>query len=449
MDEESHTQRSKRKATSDPSNSSTYPRRNFDHLHCPAITFLCAIGAPLPRRHALAGQGQEAKPCIPCAYKICNFDIARDSEFTRRIPNQRPEQCPRSSSSRTSSGGVGGPDQKDNNEGNHDLDGTMGYQRGMNVLTVGDGDFTFSLAVARLVVVGGSKSSSNNLNRRRGMVVATSYEDSQTLRGVYPDFDNTLNSLKSFGGTSAVVGYNVDATRLDKTLPKELQHVPKNNKGGIKFHRICWNFPCTAIGSGQDGQNDAMEQNKELVRKFVDNALPYLDEECGEIHMAHKTKPPYNQWGLEKVAIEGIGSSQETRSNFRKLEFKGRIAFDKCTLPPYTPRKALDRKSFPCHDACIYIFGWKGKYAVGNVQSIKRKESHITHITIPENKMEASNDKSPDPSSVIPVTDSVIEKVRSTHLRNAKRRATEQNCRKHFPSNDEGDGTRSKRRKKR
>ena len=73
-----------------------------------------------------------------------------------------------------------------------------------------------------------------------------------------------------------------------------------------------------------------MEQNKELVRKFVANALPYLDRDCGEIHMAHKTKPPYNQWGLEKVALEGIiGGLGE---KFGELEYKGRVAFDRYVL---------------------------------------------------------------------------------------------------------------------
>lgn len=129
----------KRKSASpDISSSRTaYPRRNIDQLHCPSITYLCAIGAlPQPINNILAAGQEVTKPCVPCAYKICNFDIALDTDFTKRIPNQRPEQCPRSSSSGASLGG-----------GSYDLDGTMGYRRGMNVLTVGDGDFTFSSAV--------------------------------------------------------------------------------------------------------------------------------------------------------------------------------------------------------------------------------------------------------------------------------------------------------------
>lgn len=278
------------------------------------------------------------------------------------------------------------------------------------------------------------------------MVVATSYESSQTLHKVYPDFENTLESLKSHGEkNNVIIGYNVDATRLNETLPKELQHTP-TNKEGTKFHRITWNFPCTAIGAGKDGQNDAMEENKELVRKFVMGALPYLDEGCGEIHMCHKTKPPYNHWGLEKVALEGIARSKDVRC--KKFEFKGRIVFDKCTLPPYTPRKALDRKSFPCHDACIFVFGWKSEKesGKGRTHDAKVKASHFRHSSIPEHCLAPSNEELPNPSSIISVTESVIEKVRSAHLLNGKGMTKKERNKKHFVSNRRNE-TGNKRRK--
>jgi len=377
----------KRKASSDLQYS-TYPKRNLHKLYCQSITYRCAIGSLPPSTYT---SSSTSKPCVPCAYKICNFDIALDTEFTKIIPNQRPEQCPRSTV------------QYDTTN-NNNISTTMEYKRGMNVLTVGDGDFTFSLAVARLVL-GNNSSKKQKKKKQKGMVIATSYEDYSTLCKVYPDFNNTLVSLKSCSngreeGKNVIIGYNVDATRLNDTLPKE---VSLNNK--VKFHRICWNFPCTAITSGQDGQNDAMEQNKELVRKFVANALPYLHND-GEIHMCHKTKPPYNHWGLEKVALEGI----KTNNNERKFEYKGRIVLDKCTLPPYTPRKALDKKSFPCHDACFYVFGWR-----------RRQEDEATYqssATIPVNgnKQVDSDEEQPDLSSIIKVTEKVVETIRSTHF---------------------------------
>lgn len=217
-----------------------YPRRNLDKLYCQSLTYLCAIGA-LPRRpnnnnnssdvavaddvdapSVATAAATTVTCCVPCAYKICNFDISLDSDFTKRIPNQRPEQCPRSHSSYNA--GDGETDSRD---------GTMGYHRGMNVLTVGDGDFTFSLAVARLVI---GDTNNDCHTTSRGMVVATSYENSDTLRKVYPDFDKTLDSLTCHGENIVTVAYNVDATRLDETLPEHLQ------RGRVKFHRICWNL---------------------------------------------------------------------------------------------------------------------------------------------------------------------------------------------------------------
>jgi 25S rRNA (uracil2634-N3)-methyltransferase len=116
----------------------------------------------------------------------------------------------------------------------------------------------------------------------------------------------------------------------------------------MKFDRICWNFPCTAIANGQDGQNDDMDRNKDLVRKFMNGAIQML--KCqGEIHMCHKTKPPYNQWKLEHAALDSLPEDL--------VRYLGKVVLDRYLLPPYTPRKALDRKSFPCHDACFYMFG--------------------------------------------------------------------------------------------
>ena len=37
--------------------------------------------------------------------------------------------------------------------------------------------------------------------------------------------------------------------------------------------------------------------------------------------------------------------------------YYGRVVFDRYIFPGYVPRKALDKKSFPSHDACTYVFG--------------------------------------------------------------------------------------------
>lgn len=337
----------------DESSSSTvhYPIRNTDDLYAASETISCAMDSG----------------CVPCAYKIGCFDVALDKELCKVCPNQRPEQCPRSPSLPREGGKP---------------DSIMGFRRGMSVLLIGDGDFSFSLAVARILKepkVDGTPPKGGTRNQRRSStVVATSYEKEATLRCVYPDFDETMSEMKSLG---VKVAYEVDATAIERTLPPPLLDSIVGDGGG--FHRICWNFPCTAIARGQDGQNKEMEDNKELVRKFVQSAKPLLSTNGdGEIVMCHKTKPPFNQWHLEQVVMDAQKEVQQTESSRDGtldvdainesaatgapvakplVSYAGRVVLDRFLLPPYTPRKALDRKSFPCHDACFYVFAQEGK----------------------------------------------------------------------------------------
>ena len=348
------------------------PCREHSRLYTSAITYQCAT----------------QNVCIPCAYKICTFDVALDTAFTKMVPNARPESCPRSST--TSAFEYG-------------LDGTMGYQRGMSVLTVGDGDLTFSLAVARILFANSGKDASQQ-HRISSRLVATSYESRDTLIKVYPNIGGTIQELESLGAT---VCYQVDATNIAGTLPEAVLKSPSSKR----FHRITWNFPCSAIGSGQDGQNDAMEFNKQLIRDFVRNSIAseLLDENDGEIHMLHKTKPPFNQWQIESVALGGLDGKGKVAQN--ELEYKGRITFDRCLMPPYVPRKALDKKSFTCHDACTYVFGWKGGW--------KGESGARFGCTIPleDGKNEgAGQEDGRGSEKLLAVTTGMVAKIRQIHL---------------------------------
>lgn len=328
--------------------------------------------------------------CVPCAYKVGLFDVALDKEFCRAVPNQRPEQCPRLLP-------------------NHPKSTLpkilpLGYRPGMSVLTVGDGDFSFSLAIARLLHSFRSKNSNASL------LVATSYETEETLRQVYPNYEETKQELLSFG---VKMRFQVDATRIQDTL----HHDDDNNNDNIssssfiQWDRICWNFPCTAIAKGQDGQNDEMERNKDLVRKFVANATPMLIHSGGEIHICHKTKPPFNQWKLETVALEsqtGPGSAANI------MKYVGRVVLDRALLPPYTPRKALDRKSFPCHDACFYIFV-KSSNNNNNTRHHAGSSDHDTKVT--SSLLQLNQHK--NHTTAIPVTRELIQSIRNTFLSQA------------------------------
>jgi Domain of unknown function (DUF2431) len=316
------------------------PHRDCDRLCASAATVHCAL------HH-----------CIPCAYKIGAFDVALDASFCKVVPNQRPELCPRA---------------KD--QGN--TSPVLGYGQGMKVLTVGDGDFSFSLALARF----GCK------------VVATSYESKETVRKVYSSvhIEDTLAGLESLG---AVIAYGVDATNLKGTLPTALAN--------RTFQRIVWNFPCSAVAKGQDGQNQEMEQNKKLVRDFVNNARIFCND---RIYINHKTKPPFNQWKIDEVVV----SAADT------VRYLGRVVLDRHLFPPYVPRKALDRKSFPCHDACTYIFD-----VIDNRLSTSDQETNqLGALDLPDN----TNVDGMSSSTLIAVTPDLIRALRMRFLQEAPAR---------------------------
>ena len=308
--------------------------------------------------------------CVPCAYKVGAFDVALDTTFCAAVPNQRPEQCRRLGNRKP---------QQSTTSRSH----TTTTTTALRILTVGDGDFSFSLAMAR--------------QGRCYEVVATSYESKATLERVYDDdlFSSTVNGLEQ--DYNATVYYNVDATRLQETLPPSVLFGPAtgaetSNRSKRYFDRIIWNFPCSAVSNGQDGQNEEMDRNKELVRSFVQSALPLLTPVTGQILMHHKTKPPFDQWKLPELVV-----AKKDRNNYVYL---GRIVLDRALFPPYVPRKALDRKSFSCHDACTFVFGL-------------RQEGATTTTTTTEPILLASP---PYPTQLIPVTRELLYSIRRTHL---------------------------------
>jgi 25S rRNA (uracil2634-N3)-methyltransferase len=272
---------------------------------------------------------QSGKACLVCAYKIGCFDVALDTAFTTTVPNARPESCPRlvvqqrqplPRSSRTS---------RDNDEVDDEEEvvspcaswptGAKSSAPPLRILTVGDGDFSYSVALARRLAADGGAATG---------LVATSYESRATLEKVYPRFAAAWQELKDAGAT---VRFGVDATALPAALQRQQP-----------WQVVVWNFPCTAVAAGQDGQNGAMEANKALVRTFCARVR------AQELHVTHKTKPPFDQWGLVDVVTNAASDDPWV--------YRGRIVLDRALWPPYVPRKALDRKSFPCHDACTYVF---------------------------------------------------------------------------------------------
>mmetsp|Transcript_21659 Transcript_21659/g.51158 ORF Transcript_21659/g.51158 Transcript_21659/m.51158 type:complete len:487 (+) Transcript_21659:59-1519(+) len=364
--------------------------------------------------------------CVPCAYKIGGFHSYFDPEFTKQCPNKRPEECPRSGQRRDRLQVV----HQQQHSGIVEEDRIPGFQPGMNVLTIGDGDFSFSLGLARQLC---------SSTEKRSFVVATSYEKESTLRQVYGGaFNQTVEELKSLGVRLA---FEVDATSLAETLlPKsilgdeELVGDDIRKKPSRKFHRICWNFPCTAIAEGQDGQNQQMQDNQRLIRGFVQSARPLSGQISGEIHICHKTKPPYNQWKLEEQVELGLTEQDDNEIQKQQaltssskvllpdLRYEGRIVLDRFLIKPYTPRKALDRKSFPCHDACFYVFAavvnGNEKNNLGTTTNAHERSevSFLPTVSVEQDGDDGDDESNTASQSLVRVDNELIRSIREHHL---------------------------------
>ncbi|GER52716.1 hypothetical protein STAS_30191 [Striga asiatica] len=144
------------------------------------------------------------------------------------------------------------------------------------ILLVGEGDFSFSRALAMAF------GSATN-------IVATSFDTHDTLMTNYKNAYANLAILETMGATLI---HGVDATQM-RTHP-HLQF--------LKFHRIIYNFPHAGF-HGKEDNPELIQLHRNLVHGFLTNASTMLCQE-GEIHITHKTTTPFNFWKIEDLALK-------------------------------------------------------------------------------------------------------------------------------------------------
>ncbi|KAL6656209.1 hypothetical protein ACP70R_007035 [Stipagrostis hirtigluma subsp. patula] len=193
------------------------------------------------------------------------------------------------------------------------------YSSAQSILIVGDGDFSFSLALAN-----GFGSGAN--------LVATSLDSYVALRSKYSEGESNIMELKRLGCT---VLHGVDV----KTMKF---HADLKNR---KFDRIVFNFPHAGF-KGRETEVHVINSHKELVRGFFRNAR-YLLHHHGEIHVSHKTGHPYDRWDLEKLASES------------SIVTTGKARFQKQDYPGYNQKRGDGpkcNKSFKIDPCCTFKF---------------------------------------------------------------------------------------------
>ena len=122
------------------------------------------------------------------------------------------------------------------------------------VLVIGDGDFSFSLALARLGC---------------SPLYATSYESEEALCARYKNAARNIQELLSVG---CIVLHNVDATCLHKCSHAQLQDNRRT------FARIVFNFP--HVGGKSD-----INRNRKLLGNFFRCTRAFLAPD-GEVHVS-------------------------------------------------------------------------------------------------------------------------------------------------------------------
>ncbi|RYH24728.1 DUF2431 domain-containing protein [archaeon] len=202
--------------------------------------------------------------CVACLYKVfplgCASITSEDAKRTLdRISypvNVRPETCLRSRSGQYA--------------------GLESLQSA--TLVLGDGDFSFSLSIAR----------SDELRAKKNLF-ASSYESKDTLLRIYTTAGQNIAALEEIG---VQVLFNVDATELSKCAALKDR----------SFRTVVWNFPCVCADLGADGQATELAENQALVSRFFGNLPAFLHRQKGEVHITHKTIEPFSWWGLKDLA---------------------------------------------------------------------------------------------------------------------------------------------------
>jgi 25S rRNA (uracil2634-N3)-methyltransferase len=264
-------------------------------------TVQCAFGGCIPCNYKLVRRGAPLAPGIAVLTARNHPLLQLVAPTAGCAQNQRPEMCPRARASEKA------PDAATPRCGM--------YAQGQAVLTVGDGDFTFSLSLAKSL---GGKT-----------LTATSYLSLAQLEEAYPAITETLAELRELGAT---VLHEVDATALAKTPAL----------GGQTFDRVIWNFPCVSMDGGKDAQDKEIPINQQLCRDFFTNAPAFLNAR-GQVHVTHKTKAPFSFWEME------------TLDQGTPLKIHGSVVFDKCEYPGYKNKKVVNNGTFPLWDSQQYL----------------------------------------------------------------------------------------------
>ncbi|KAK6149454.1 hypothetical protein DH2020_016979 [Rehmannia glutinosa] len=194
----------------------------------------------------------------------------------------------------------------------------MHYSNCQRILVVGDGDFSFSTCLAKAF-------------DEAPKMVATSLDSKDFL---VKNYENALPNVEELGIRKCKVMHEIDATKMSN----------HEFLGGIKFHRIIFNFPFA--GFFKDLPRDSqLQRHREVVSLFMKNAKDMIKQN-GEIHITHKCNGFHMEWNLEAMAYSC------------KLRLIEAVDFDVDDYPGYNTKRGFGGDdNFNCYPSKTYKFG--------------------------------------------------------------------------------------------
>ncbi|KAF7840486.1 Heavy metal-associated isoprenylated plant protein 41 isoform A [Senna tora] len=236
------------------------------------------------------------------------------------------------------------------------------YSSRHRILLVGEGDFSFSLCLARAfgsaqnlvatsldsqgectVLITRSKtfrfpSIAVVLSSMTGWIVCNVLSFGMVAHAevIAKKYSNGIGNVRELEDRGCIVLFGVDAKAMSQHFFLKTQ----------RFDRIVYNFPHVGFLYKEDSCLQ-IQLNKRLVKGFLANAKALVKKEGGEIHVSHKEGDPYDKWDLVKKAEK------------RGLVLGQAVPFSKDDYPGYANKRAHGKvpdASFPLGDCTTYKF---------------------------------------------------------------------------------------------
>ncbi|TKY57340.1 hypothetical protein E2542_SST21787 [Spatholobus suberectus] len=195
----------------------------------------------------------------------------------------------------------------------------MHYSSHQKILLVGEGDFSFSLSLAKAF---GSASN----------MVATSLDSKESLIGKYSRASTNLSELENLGCT---IVHEVDAHTMNNHPLLQTKY----------FDRIVFNFPHAGF-IYRECDLWQIELHKHVVSGFLKSAREMVSPD-GEIHVTHKTAGPFCKWEVVTLAEEA------------ELFLVEEVPFFRWDYPGYINKRGSGPKcdkTFPVGDCSTFKF---------------------------------------------------------------------------------------------